>query len=175
MKIRALATAFFTVCAPLSAFATETITYKYDAKGRVVEVKRSGTVNNAVQSNYTYDKADNRTNVKVINSPNGPPAPPPTSNLPPTANADNAGSMSVCSIKTVNVTANDTDPEGNYPLTVDSATSSTISVTVVSATSVELESFPTPGTYFANYSVSDSLGATSSAQITVTVTSGVCN
>lgn len=56
-----------------AAMSAETITYKYDAKGRVVEVKRSGTVNNTVQTNYTYDKADNRTNVKVINSPNAPP------------------------------------------------------------------------------------------------------
>jgi hypothetical protein len=76
----------------VSAHAAETITYKYDAKGRVVEVKRSGTVNNNVQANYTYDKADNRTNVKVINSSNpAPPASPGGSNTPPLANADNAG------------------------------------------------------------------------------------
>lgn len=71
-SIRVLTIILVSSCSTL-AMSAETITYKYDAKGRVVEVKRSGTVNNTVQANYTYDKADNRTNVKVINSPNAPP------------------------------------------------------------------------------------------------------
>lgn len=53
--------------------ATETITYTYDAKGRLVKVVRTGTVNNNVTVDYEHDKADNRTRVKVINSPNPPP------------------------------------------------------------------------------------------------------
>lgn len=73
MHCRSLVAVALLSSASTAAIATETITYKYDAKGRVVEVKRSGTVNNSVQANYTYDKADNRTNVKVINSPNAPP------------------------------------------------------------------------------------------------------
>ncbi|HYJ52556.1 MAG TPA: hypothetical protein VEW04_05235 [Allosphingosinicella sp.] len=52
--------------------ASETITYTYDARGRLVRVVRTGTVNNNVSANYTYDKADNRTNVNVV-SPNSPP------------------------------------------------------------------------------------------------------
>lgn len=56
-----------------SASATETITYSYDAKGRLVKVERSGTVNNNVKAEYVQDKADNRTNVKVTGSPNPPP------------------------------------------------------------------------------------------------------
>lgn len=47
------------------AAANETITYTYDAKGRLVAVVHSGTVNNGVQATYTYDPADNRTNVTV--------------------------------------------------------------------------------------------------------------
>ena len=39
---------------------------------RLVKVKREGTVNNNVQAEYKYDKADNRTNVNVV-SPNPPP------------------------------------------------------------------------------------------------------
>jgi len=54
------------------AFASETVTYKYDARGRLIRVERSGTVNNNVSANYSYDKADNRTNVNVV-SPNPPP------------------------------------------------------------------------------------------------------
>ncbi|WP_234178876.1 hypothetical protein [Sphingopyxis sp. NFH-91] len=56
-----------------SAAATETITYTYDAKGRLVKVVRTGTVNNNVTVEYAHDKADNRTRVKVTNSPNAPP------------------------------------------------------------------------------------------------------
>ena len=55
--------------AGVAAWATETITYSYDARGRLVKVQRSGSINNNVAANYTYDKADNRTNVNVA-SPN---------------------------------------------------------------------------------------------------------
>ncbi|HEU0099625.1 MAG TPA: hypothetical protein VFQ67_12730 [Allosphingosinicella sp.] len=56
-----------------AALAAETITYTYDAKGRLVKVERSGTVNNGVKAEYAHDKADNRTNVTVTGSPNPPP------------------------------------------------------------------------------------------------------
>jgi hypothetical protein len=55
--------------AATAALASETITYTYDARGRLVKVERSGSVNNNVKAEYKYDKADNRTNVNVI-SPN---------------------------------------------------------------------------------------------------------
>ena len=55
------------------ASATETINYHYDARGRLVKVVRTGTVNNGVNTSYTHDKADNRTNVTVTGSPNTPP------------------------------------------------------------------------------------------------------
>jgi hypothetical protein len=58
---------------PARALAAETIVYSYDAKGRLVKVERSGTVNNNVTANYSHDKADNRTNVTVTGSPNPPP------------------------------------------------------------------------------------------------------
>jgi len=73
--MRILATA--AICASCvvasPATASETVTYTYDAKGRLVKVERSGTVNNGVKAEYTHDKADNRRNVKVTGSPN--PAP----------------------------------------------------------------------------------------------------
>lgn len=56
-----------------SALAAETITYSYDAKGRLVKVVRTGTVNNNVTVEYSHDKADNRTQLKTTNSPNPPP------------------------------------------------------------------------------------------------------
>ena len=58
--------------AAAAGWASETITYTYDARGRLIRVARSGTVNNNVAANYSYDKADNRTNVNVA-SPNPPP------------------------------------------------------------------------------------------------------
>src|SRR3546814_16107713 len=51
-----------------SATAAETITYGYDAKGRLVKVVRTGTVNNNVTVDYTHDKADNRTRLKTTRS-----------------------------------------------------------------------------------------------------------
>ena len=56
-----------------AATAAETVTYTYDAKGRLVKVVRTGTVNNNVTVEYTHDKADNRTRLKTTNSPNPPP------------------------------------------------------------------------------------------------------
>ena len=58
--------------AAASAWASETITYTYDSRGRLVKVVRTGTVNNNVKAEYKYDKAENRTNVTVT-SPNPPP------------------------------------------------------------------------------------------------------
>ena len=67
--------AFFILALALStaADAAETITYKYDARGRLVRVERTGTVNNNVTTNYTIDKADNRTSKTTTGSPNPPP------------------------------------------------------------------------------------------------------
>ncbi|MDQ0250080.1 hypothetical protein J2W22_002144 [Sphingomonas kyeonggiensis] len=58
---------------PSLSSASETVTYTYDARGRLVKVEHSGTVNNGVKAEYTLDKADNRKNLKVTGSPN--PAP----------------------------------------------------------------------------------------------------
>lgn len=71
-KIMTCATAI-AVSAAVPALAAETVTYSYDARGRLVKVVRTGTVNNNVTVEYTHDKADNRTRLKVTNSPNPPP------------------------------------------------------------------------------------------------------
>lgn len=51
------------------ASASETITYSYDAKGRLILVQHAGSVNNNLMTNYTFDKADNRKKVKVTGAP----------------------------------------------------------------------------------------------------------
>ena len=60
------------IAAP-AAQAGETITYSYDAKGRLVKVVHSGTVNNNVQTIYTHDKADNRKSITTTGSSNSSP------------------------------------------------------------------------------------------------------
>ena len=50
------------------ALADETIKYTYDARGRLVKIAHSGTVNNGTTACYSYDKADNRSNVNVATS-----------------------------------------------------------------------------------------------------------
>jgi hypothetical protein len=57
----------------LSASAVESITYTYDAKGRLIRVVRTGTVNNNVVTEYTHDKANNRKTAVRTGSNNPPP------------------------------------------------------------------------------------------------------
>ena len=61
----------FAIATP--ATGAETVTYTYDAKGRLLKVVRTGSVNNNVTVDYEHDKADNRTRLKTTNSPNPPP------------------------------------------------------------------------------------------------------
>jgi len=70
---RLMAIGVVALTAAAVAYAAETITYSYDARGRLVKVERSGTVNNNVLTSYTLDKADNRTNKTTTGSPNPPP------------------------------------------------------------------------------------------------------
>jgi YD repeat-containing protein len=48
-----------------AAEAGETIAYSYDSLGRLVRVEHQGTVNSGISASYSYDPADNRTNVTV--------------------------------------------------------------------------------------------------------------
>lgn len=52
------------------ALATETITYRYDARGRLIKDERTGTVNNNVKTDYVLDKADNRVSKTITGSAN---------------------------------------------------------------------------------------------------------
>jgi hypothetical protein len=85
-------TRFFLAAALLSvaqaAQGGETVTYDYDSLGRLTKVSRSGTVNSGVEARYTYDSADNRTNVTVDGAPPASAAAPPGAvaiSPPPTA------------------------------------------------------------------------------------------
>lgn len=71
--MRAFATFLVLLLLGAAAYAAETITYSYDARGRLIQVARTGTVNNNVTTNYAYDKTDNRQTKSTTGSPNPPP------------------------------------------------------------------------------------------------------
>ena len=54
--------------AAAAAYAAETVTYTYDARGRLVKVEHAGDINPGLKTEYSHDKADNRTNVTVTGS-----------------------------------------------------------------------------------------------------------
>jgi YD repeat-containing protein len=95
-------------------------------------------------------------------------------NQPPVANFDAAGNIGICLNKLVNVLGNDTDPEGNYPLTLVSVTSSPLAdATVTTAAEITITAFGTPGSGNVTYTVADSLGATSTGTVTFTIVNGL--
>lgn len=54
------------------ANSAETITYSYDALGRLVKAQNSGTVNNSQVRSFCYDKAGNR--IQYVSNGTGVPA-----------------------------------------------------------------------------------------------------
>jgi len=182
MRILLMSVSAIALIVPFGVNAAETVAYSYDARGRLIKVIRSGSAqsNSNVTTDYTHDKANNRKQFVTINSPNSPgtpppPPPPPSSNQPPVANPDNAGSMQVCKTKNVVVTSNDTDPEGNLPLAVTAASGNgSMDAVVVNGTTIQIISSSDTGSQSANYTVRDSLGASSSGTVTVNVSGGVC-
>lgn len=51
-----------------AARAAETITYTYDAQGRVIQVRSTGSANGPSTTTYTYDKAHNRVSATTVKS-----------------------------------------------------------------------------------------------------------
>jgi hypothetical protein len=172
-----------------AALASETTTYSYDALGRLVATTHSGGPNNGVAMATCFDPAGNRTAYTVVASgaatcgtptptptpgptPTPTPSPTPTpTNQPPVAVADTIGFT--CNVGgTINLIANDYDPDGNTPLhlvSIDNNDSSgTVSAYITSTSSVAVNG-TTSGTYYLNYEIADSLGATNTGILTVNV------
>lgn len=96
-------------------------------------------------------------------------------NQPPTAVTDTRN-VQRCTITRIDVLDNDSDPEGNYPLTVTSVTGAAIGgAWVHNGTSVYYQSTITPGSETLTYYVQDSLGASSSGTVQITVAGGLIN
>lgn len=94
-------------------------------------------------------------------------------NQPPVPGVDMADAE-VCTNADVDILANDTDPEGNYPLAVISLSAPTFGQLIwLNGTTVRFRS-SVPGGGTATYVVSDSLGRTATGVIHLSATGGPC-
>ena len=166
--------------APATAFAGETITYTYDALGRLTGVATAGGPNAGTTIATTYDPAGNRCTYILNDGVGTGPANPAgcTSdgggNQPPVA-ANDTGSMTRCLAKSFAVLANDSDPDGNLPLALVSVSYGGLRGTAsVSGSSILFEPNDITGTATVTYVMRDSLNDTDSATLTITITNGTC-
>lgn len=162
---------------PSGANATETVTYTYDGQGRLVQSVISGTINNGQASSTTFDAAGNRTNytVSLSGGTPPPPPPPPPSNQPPVSVADATLSVACNASGVRNVLGNDTDSDGDLPLSMTLTGGSGINyVAQEGAQLIRFYAPPTRNTAYAvNYVITDARGATSSASLSLYVTGTV--
>lgn len=176
----ALACAMTTAARP-----SESITYTYDALGRLVVAQSDGTVNDNQTHSLCFDPAGNRTKYRADDagalpscaptpSPMPSPTAPamPTSNTAPTAVSD-SNNMSCGQTKLINVIANDADADGDTPLMLTGASvvSGIGSAAVASGTEVSvLYGSGSPwgcGNLTISYQVTDARGAASTGQLSV--------
>jgi hypothetical protein len=92
-------------------------------------------------------------------------------NQPPVANGDQL-SVGVCTDGQMNPLANDTDPEGNYPLVLVSVGTSTLGQAYVTGGNFGFSAYGTAGNQNVSYVVRDSLGNSSTGTVLVHVTRG---
>lgn len=98
-----------------------------------------------------------------------------SNNQPPVAVSDGTLTLGKCAVKQITITANDTDPEGNYPITlvavVNQSNYGAGTADVFSSTQIQYIANDAAGqTDVITYTIKDSLGATSSGTLPVSVT-----
>lgn len=138
----------------VTATADAQTTYKYDALGRLIEVRE--TTDSSKIEKYTYDAADNRTAAK-------------SGNAAPTAVSDSYFLMTTSSTWSgvLSVLGNDTDPDlPDDTLSVLSTSGSAYASAV--SNGVSLSSAPL-GTHSFSYTAKDAGGLTSSTSVWVQV------
>ena len=175
--------------------AAETVGYRYDALGRLVRVERSGGPQSGVAASYSYDCAGNRLQVAAGAGappapppppcpaaplpppppPPSPPPPPPPANQPPVANPDTAPSIPRCQSTSLDVLANDSDPDGPPPLTVTGLAGGAGLALSLDGNIVLIGSLGPTGLKTFTYTVADGLGATATGNVEITVTPGPCD
>lgn len=157
-----------------SGNGAETISFSYDALGRLVLSTTSGGPNSAIGSTTCFDAAGSRARQTVGSGVTscGTPTPTPTptpSNTPPVAVNDT--SSGACNVeKIVNVVTNDYDPNGNTPLSLVSVNPAANTYAYVySGTSLAVVGSGSRTEYI-YYVVQDSLGAIATGRFTYTTT-----
>ncbi len=154
----------------VTASSAQTITYQYDELGRLKASSQSGGAKNGTSTSIQYDPASNRSNYSVSGSGTtggdgggggG------TTNTAPVANSD---SISLLEWETaiVNVVANDSDADGDYPLTIQSI-SDPSGAAYIACPSEAGWSGASAGTYAVSYTIKDNRGATASGTLSVSV------
>lgn len=176
--------------------------YTYDTLGRLVIASTTGGANNGETHSLCYDSADNRTTYSATS--NGTVAPcvedgaqTPAMVASSTVEAESASSTQLeadssspsssspattadlvsgeCAlVATVNLTANDSDPDGNYPLSLSSISpgpEGSANATIVSPSSVSVTFGPSGDSTAFTYTVANSQGVTGSGQLNVTTSS----
>lgn len=146
------------VACSAAVWAAETVTYTYDELGRL----KSAQYPDGKKITYTYDATGNRTQAAI------------TQNNAPVANDDSASAVTPGSV-TIYVLGNDTDPN-NDPITITSATSGGLGAVTVINNGTALRYDPTGylelpfETDSFTYTISDGLGGTAEATVSVQVT-----
>lgn len=96
-------------------------------------------------------------------------------NQPPVTVTDNR-TVQKCTVTSINVVANDSDPEGNLPIVLLSVSAATKGqASVHNGTTVVYESTTQAGLDSLTYTVRDSLGAESNGTLNVTISGGLIN
>lgn len=172
-----------------AAQAGETVTYSYDALGRLTATTSSGTVNDGVATGIAYDPAGNRSGYSVTGvapppppppapppppPPAPPPPPPPPSNQPPVAASDSF-QVQRCAAATFNPLANDSDPNGD-PLILTSVGGPAAQIGMMGIANNRLSWSPSysSGLYSGSYTISDGRGGTATGSFTVQLGPGGC-
>ena len=166
-----------TIAAP-AASQQCTKTSTYDVLGRLVVAKTSGGSNNNETHSICFDAAGNRSKYDsnstgaiagCVNAGSGSSTPNPTpTNSPPVMTNDSVSGRCYLTL-TKNLTANDSDSEGHYPLSLIQIVSNSGngSAIIISDSTVHVNFGPPGDISVFTYTVRDSLGATSTGRLTM--------
>lgn len=141
-----------------AANAQETVTYSYDALGRLVATSVSGGPNSGMSTATGFDASGNRTSYTATNS-SGPIS---------VADYVSATALQACSGISLYPLANDYDPSG-FPLQIVAFSSNDLQI---DGDRVYYSPFPwsEPGIYTATYTIRNSNNQTSDSTITIEIT-----
>lgn len=92
-------------------------------------------------------------------------------NNPPVTQPNSVG-VGVCKTTSVNVVANDSDPDGDTVSLVSVGSSSLADLFVLSTTTISVTAYGSPGSQAVSYTVTDGRGGTATGSLFVTVVNG---